>query len=206
MTCLNILLINMHTLPTFTSTDITSAAQQLGCSRISDTRFSVGTPRSTHERISGQSSSLPDPTAIGGADYLDTLLDMDEMGEAEMRDPPPENVLEISIHPSNNPSQVFLNRVRKGIQSHELIINDTKAKIHAVSGTMFLVTPGLFQRYVQEFPGFAKGVDQEIEEWRWVQKQFEKLKVHRTRVNGLNIWACQVQGPREGLKYSPFFD
>ncbi|MNT63770.1 hypothetical protein D3C72_2016140 [compost metagenome] len=62
---------------------------------------------------------------------------------------------------------------------------------------MFLVTPGLFQRYVREFPGIAKGIDQEIEEWRWVQKQFEKLKVHRKRGNGLNIWACQVQGARK---------
>lgn len=30
-----------------------------------------------------------------------------------------------------------------------------------------------------------------------MQKQFEKLKVHRKRDNGLNIWACQVQGPRK---------
>ena len=70
-------------------------------------------------------------------------------------------------------------------------------KIHTVSGTVFLVTPGLFQRYVQEFPGIAKRVDQEIEEWRWVQKQFENLKVHRKRDNGLTIWAGQVQGPRK---------
>jgi len=57
---------------------------------------------------------------------------------------------------------------------------------------------GLFQRYVQEFPGIANGVDGEVEEWRWVQKQFEKLKVHKKRGNGLNIWACQVQ--RQGRK------
>lgn len=146
---------------------------------------------------SHQSSSLPDPTVIEGADYLDTLLDMFEMGEPETRDTPSENILEISSHPSNNPGQVFLNWVRKGIQSHELTINDSKAKIHTVSGTVFLVTPGLFQRYVREFPGIANGVDQEIEEWRWVQKQFEKLKVHRKRGNGLNIWVCHVQGPRK---------
>ncbi|WP_187292680.1 conjugal transfer nickase/helicase domain-containing protein, partial [Pseudomonas syringae] len=54
-----------------------------------------------------------------------------------------------------------------------------------------------FQRYTQEFPGISRGACQEIEEWRWVQKQFEKLKVHRKRDNGLNIWACQVQGPRK---------
>jgi hypothetical protein len=66
-----------------------------------------------------------------------------------------------------------------------------------VSGSVFLVTPGLFQRYVQEFPNIALGTDLEGEEWRWVQKQFEKLKVHRKRDDGLNIWVCQVQGPRK---------
>lgn len=69
--------------------------------------------------------------------------------------------------------------------------------MHTVSGSVFLVTPGLFQRYAQEFPGISQGADQETEEWRWVQKQFEKLKIHRKRDDGLNIWACQVRGPRK---------
>jgi hypothetical protein len=30
-----------------------------------------------------------------------------------------------------------------------------------------------------------------------VQKQFEKLRVHRKRENGLNIWTCQIEGPRK---------
>ncbi|MEO8644919.1 helicase/relaxase domain-containing protein, partial [Pseudomonas sp.] len=146
---------------------------------------------------SHQNQSLEDPLAMEDADYLGTLLDMFEIGEPEVRETPSENALEFSCPPSDNPGQVFLNWVKKGIQSHKLIINDSKAKIHTVSGTVFLVTPGLFQRYVQEFPGISQGADQEVEEWRWVQKQFEKLKVHRKRGDGLNIWTCKVQGPRK---------
>jgi len=146
---------------------------------------------------SRQSSSLPDPMVMENADYLGTLLDMFELEEPEVSDASSASTLEISNLPLDNPGQAFLNWVKEGILSHKLIINDSKAKIHTVSGTVFLVTPGLFQRYVQEFPGISKGVDQEIEEWRWVQKQFEKLKVHRKRDNGLNIWTCQVQGPRK---------
>ena len=134
------------------------------------------------------------------ADCLGSLLDMFEIGEPEVRETPSENALEVLSSPSDNPGQVFLNWVKEGIQSHKLIINDGKAKIHTVSGTVFLVTPGLFQRYAQEFPGISKGVDQEIEEWRWVQKQFEKLKIHRKRTDGLNIWSCQVEGPRKKAK------
>lgn len=146
---------------------------------------------------STQSTSQPDPLALEDADYLGTLLDMFELEKPEASDAPSKNALETSTLPSDSPGQAFLNWVKEGIQSHKLIINDSKAKIHTVEGSIFLVTPGLFQRYVQEFPGVSQGSDQEIEEWRWVQKRFEKLKVHRKRDNGLNIWTCQVQGPRK---------
>jgi len=146
---------------------------------------------------SHQKPSVEGPMAMEDADYLGTLLDMFEMGEPKVRDTPSQNALEISNPTTDNPGQAFLNWVKEGIQSHKLIINDSKAKIHTVIGTVFLVTPGLFQRYVQEFPGIANGTDQEIEEWRWVQKQFERLKVHRKRGDGLNIWTCQVHGPRK---------
>ncbi len=130
-------------------------------------------------------------------DYLSTLLDMFELEEPEASDAPPASALEISTPLPDNPGQVFLDWVKEGIQSHKLIINDSKAKIHTVGCSVFLVTPGLFQRYAHEFPGASRGSDQEMEQWRWVQKQFEKLKVHRKRDNGLNIWTCQVQGPRK---------
>ncbi len=122
---------------------------------------------------------------------------MFELEEPEASDAPSESALETSTLPSDNPGQAFLNWVKEGILSHKLVINDSKAKIHTVSGSVFLVTPGLFQRYAQQFPDISLGADSAGEEWRWVQKQFEKLKVHRKRDNGLNIWACQVQGPRK---------
>lgn len=146
---------------------------------------------------SRQSSLLPDPIAMEDADYLGTLLDMFDSAEPEVREEPSESALGISNPTSDNPGQAFLNWVKEGILSHKLIINDSKAKVHTVSGLVFLVTPGLFQRYAQEFPGVSQGANQKIEEWRWVQKQFEKLNVHRKRENGLNIWTCQIEGPRK---------
>ncbi|VVO72875.1 hypothetical protein PS887_01390 [Pseudomonas fluorescens] len=164
--------------------------------RSTETPATAPDPKAVSTR-STQSTSQPDPLALEDADYLGTLLDMFELEKPEASDTPSKNALETSTLPSDNPGYVFLNWVKEGILSHKLVINDSKAKIHTVSGSVFLVTPGLFQRYVQEFPGVSQGSDQEIEEWRWVQKQFEKLKVHRKRDNGLNIWTCQVQGPRK---------
>jgi hypothetical protein len=146
-----------------------------------------------------QCPSQPDSLTMEDTDYLGTLLDMFEM-EPGARDAPSESALETSPFPSDNPGQVFLSWVKEGIQSHKLIINDSKAKIHTVSGNVFLVTPGLFQRYALEFPGISQGANQKIEEWRWVQKQFERLKAHKKRDDGLNIWLCQVEGPRKKAK------
>lgn len=161
-----------------------------------DTQVSPPTPETISTR-SRPSKSHPDPMALEEADYLGTLLDMFELEEPKASNAPSESALETSTLPSNNPGQAFLNWVKEGILSHKLVINDSKAKIHTVSGSIFLVTPGLFQRYAQEFPGISQGADQGIQEWRWVQKQFEKLKVHSKRENGLNIWTCQIEGPRK---------
>ncbi|MFJ4089612.1 MobH family relaxase [Pseudomonas psychrophila] len=165
---------------------------------IDDNSSNVPTAPDAISPGSTQSLSLPDSLAMEDADYdLGTLLDMFDMVAPGATDAPSESPLESSNTPAENPGQVFLNWVREGIQSHKLIINDSKAKVHTVNGTVFLVTPGLFQRYAQEFPSVALGTDHESEEWRWVQKQFEKLKVHRKRDDGLNIWTCQVRGPRK---------
>lgn len=158
-----------------------------------DTDTLVPTPAPETVRV-GSDHSQPQPE---DADYLGSLLDMFELEEREATVALSESADKTSTLPSDDPGQVFLNWVKEGIRSHKLIINDSKAKIHTVGGTVFLVTPGLFQRYVQEFPCIPLGADSAGEEWRWVQKQFEKLKTHKKRDDGLNIWICQVEGPRK---------
>ena len=80
----------------------------------------------------------------------------------------------------------------------KIIINDAKAKVHSVAGTALLVTPGIFQRYAQEHPSIARmAKEQGTTDWRWIQRCFEKLGVHSKCSTGLNIWACEVRGPRK---------
>lgn len=88
--------------------------------------------------------------------------------------------------------------LRQHIDTRNLIINDAKALVHTVADTVYLVSPGLFQRYAQEHPQsavFAK--EDKVADWQWVQKRFEKLDLHRKQENGLNIWTCEVTGPRK---------
>ncbi|HQD47834.1 MobH family relaxase [Ottowia sp.] len=95
----------------------------------------------------------------------------------------------------------FMAWLRQGIQSRKLIINDAKALVHTVAGTAYLVSPGVFQRYAQEYLQVAALAKQEkLEGWQWVQKRFEKLGQHRKQPSGLNIWTCEVTGPRKSRR------
>jgi hypothetical protein len=79
-----------------------------------------------------------------------------------------------------------------------LIINDARALVHTVADTAYLISPGVFQRYAREYPQTAVLAKQDqVADWQWVQKRFEKLHLHRKQDNGLNIWTCEVTGSRK---------
>ncbi|MBK0032578.1 TraI domain-containing protein [Erwinia sp. S43] len=95
----------------------------------------------------------------------------------------------------------FIAWLRRHIEARKLIINDAKALVHTVADTVYLVSPGVFQRYAQEHPQTAFLARQEqISDWQWVQKRFEKLQLHRKQDSGLNIWTCEVTGPRKSRR------
>ena len=110
----------------------------------------------------------------------------------------------ISLPESNYPAttgelgHAFIEWIHQGVLSHKLIINDAKAMIHTVDGTAFLVSPGLFKRYTQEHPRLqVEAKSRDLEPWQLVQRAFEKTKQHRKTVDNLNIWTCEVIGPRK---------
>lgn len=95
----------------------------------------------------------------------------------------------------------FIAWLRQHISTRKLIINDAKALVHTVADTVYLVSPGLFQRYAQEHPKTAFLAKQEnVADWQWIQKAFEKLQLHRKQDSGLNIWTCEVAGPRKSRR------
>lgn len=95
----------------------------------------------------------------------------------------------------------FIAWLRQHISTRKLIINDAKALVHTVSDTVYLVSPGLFQRYAQEHPKTASLAKQEnVADWQLIQKAFEKLQLHLKQDSGLNIWTCEVTGPRKSRR------
>lgn len=173
---------------------------------------------SSQERPS--SETLPPPAFQTGLDSMDeTLALADELfgevapsaaipthqplpdaAEDGFTDHITEHLAEPPISSTNaaDLGQAFVAWTRQGVLSHKLVINDAKALIHTVDGTAFLVSPGLFKRYALEHPHIhtdakARG----IEAWQLVQRAFEKLKTNRKTADNLNIWTCEVIGPRK---------
>ncbi|WP_232434492.1 helicase/relaxase domain-containing protein [Pseudomonas asplenii] len=91
--------------------------------------------------------------------------------------------------------EAFIQWLREGILVGRISTNTAAAKVHSVAGTAFMVSPGIFHRYVQEHPERIKS--QGTEQWRWVQRCFEKQRVHRKGSKGLNIWTCELQDLRK---------
>jgi integrating conjugative element relaxase (TIGR03760 family) len=103
-----------------------------------------------------------------------------------------------SLHQESSSGMQFISWLQAGVRARRIIVNDAKALVHTVAGTAYLVSPGIFQRYVQEHPHVTRAArNDKMADWQWVQKHFEKLRVHKKQGNGLNIWMCDVTGPRK---------
>ncbi len=156
------------------------------------------------------------PAAVDGIDALLGLLSSPDprspSPEEELADGPAPATASATRMPESTPvredanggtpsGEHFVEWLRQGVESRRLIINDAKALVHTVADTAYLVSPGVFQRYVQEHPQIALLAKQEkLAAWQWVQKQFERLHLHRKQDSGLNIWTCEVAGPRKSRR------
>jgi len=129
-------------------------------------------------------------------DYLDDLMDMLQE-PSEVDTGPSAGSLQSTTTPHMDAEGLaFLEWLRDGIHTRRLVVNDSKAKVHTVDGTFFLVTPGIFQRFAAEHLKQADGAAHK-EHWRRIQRDFERLGIHQKRANGQNIWTCAVRGPRK---------
>ncbi|MCX8967256.1 relaxase [Erwinia psidii] len=89
------------------------------------------------------------------------------------------------------PNADFLIWLKEGIRTRKVAVNDTLARVHMVEGKVFLVSPEIFRLYVKATTGSTG------EEWKQVQKAFQKLKLHQRGNDGVNIFVCEVKGPRK---------
>jgi integrating conjugative element relaxase (TIGR03760 family) len=168
--------------------------------------------------IRSASAASSSPSNDTSADALDDLLDVLETTTTHQATPSssaddgevdytvastdPSTKLTSTAVAIDEPSgDHFFNWLRRGIQSRKIIINDARALVHTVADSVYLVSPGVFQRYAQEHPQIAPLAKQaQLPDWRWAQQCFERMKAHKKRADGLNIWTCEVTGPRKSRR------
>ncbi|HBR1983725.1 TPA: helicase/relaxase domain-containing protein [Klebsiella quasipneumoniae subsp. quasipneumoniae] len=151
---------------------------------------------------------VPSQAAAVPSDATDALLSL-----LQIQSPAPESAPSSTVpltttpvhadeEPQSPSAEHFICWLRQGIAARKLIVNDANALVHTVAGTVFLVTPGIFQRYALEHPQTAIAAKKKaLQDWVWVQKQFERLKLHlKQPVDNRNVWCCHVAGPRKAHK------
>ncbi|MCE8005275.1 MobH family relaxase [Billgrantia ethanolica] len=82
----------------------------------------------------------------------------------------------------------FLQWLKEGIESHQIVINHTKALVHVVDDAYFLVSPGIFKRFCTLAYGSEKP-------WNKVQQRFQNLGLHQKPSGDRNIVEVEVRGP-----------
>ncbi|MGV8400896.1 MobH family relaxase [Pseudomonas aeruginosa] len=152
-------------------------------------------PPAVQQPPNAHAAVVAEPTEAVEAHVL-PALQRDGPAAAEMAQVPSASApLPSVVMPSG---KHFVAWLRLALQTRKLILNDAKALVHTVADTVYLVSPGVFQRYAQEHPRVAAlAKEQQLQDWQWVQKQFERLQMHRKQADGLNIWTCTVTGPRK---------
>ncbi|WP_242460968.1 conjugal transfer nickase/helicase domain-containing protein [Pseudomonas sivasensis] len=150
--------------------------------------------------------SGPDQPAVRPSQSItplipDASVEVQSAEPVQKTDAQPIDTVATSPKSKTELGQGFIDWLREGIASRKIIINDAKALVHTVSGTAMLVTPGIFKRFVQEFPALeTQAKTQKLNAWELVQRSFEKLKLHRKTEASLNIWTVNVVGPRTTKK------
>jgi integrating conjugative element relaxase (TIGR03760 family) len=140
-------------------------------------------------------------TVPAHAPVISPLTSPDPSESVDRRSPDVRSVPSVEVASEAPSGEHFIDWLRTSIQSRKLIINDAKALVHTVADTAYLVSPGVFQRYAQERSEIAKLAKQEgLADWQWVQKRFERLQLHQKHASGLNIWTCEVTGPRKSRR------
>lgn len=116
------------------------------------------------------------------AELAEALLGLSESGQPAPIDGTPVDI-------------AFYDWLRSALASRRLKINEPDALVHTVNGTAFVVSPGIFRRFMSEHPGHAtqRGVPAG---WEPLQKEFERMRKHKKRRDGRNIWTCEVRGTR----------
>ena len=125
--------------------------------------------------------------AMGGAEKASESQAVQQENRTEES---PESLPDHVSDKQQEPGGAFLAWLRDGLKTHKILMNDSKALVHAVDGMLLVVSPKVFKRYCQEVQG-------EERSWKQVQDSFQKLKLHKKNKDGGSFHKVKVVGPNK---------
>ncbi|MBC3211028.1 TraI domain-containing protein [Serratia fonticola] len=78
--------------------------------------------------------------------------------------------------------------LRKCLLAQEIDVNGENSPVHILAGHVFVRSPAIFYQFISENKLL---VEEQSCDWRKIQKQFEKMKLHKRQADGTNVYRCQ---------------
>lgn len=124
-------------------------------------------------------------TVLGFSETIDLIENEDETSTQT-------GALESKVK-SLQPHQVsvgeaFSQWLKKCILEQSIVANEAGSPVHTIAGYVFVRSPKIFFQFIAER---RDALAEESPDWRVIQKQFEKLKLHKRQTNGTNVYRCQ---------------
>lgn len=93
-----------------------------------------------------------------------------------------------------NLGSIFHQWVKKSILEQLISVNTIDSSVFIIADYVFMRSPTIFYQFMAEN---KQALGEPPCDWRMVQKQFEKLKLHKRQTNGVNVYCCEE---KEGSK------
>lgn len=148
------------------------------------------------ELVSALEDHLSASTISPLADSLDTtseLLNLMGYGAAEASQDSSVSTASEEI----NLGEMFVKWFEKSLLEQSIEVNNANSNVYFIAGYLFVKSPAIFYQFIAN----NKSVLAEHScDWRRVQKQFEKQKLHKRQTDGTNVFRCQEKGESHNLK------
>lgn len=87
-----------------------------------------------------------------------------------------------------NLGSIFHQWVKKSILEQLISVNTIDSSVFIIADYVFMRSPTIFYQFMAEN---KQALGEPPCDWRMVQKQFEKLKLHKRQTNGVNVYCCE---------------
>lgn len=98
----------------------------------------------------------------------------------------PETV--VTLSGSIDMGEAFHQWLRKCLLAQEIDVNRENSPVYILAAHVFVRSPAIFYQFISENKLL---VEEQSCDWRKIQKQFEKMKLHKRQADGTNVYRCQ---------------